>query len=222
MARLLLKEGPQSAQPFPLRDGPALIGRQPGLEIVLDAPEVSRHHARLIRMEGKTYIEDLGSSNGTYVNRLKLRGKIELRDRDEIQIGPFQLLFEAGPSSEQGMVIRAELPTLSSHNLLVQEGAARKLLAVLEVTCQLARTLELDDLLPRLLDHLLGLFPQAERGLILTREGEEWVVRALRGPARARGSRLIADPSSIASSRRASASWPTTPRPIRALRPRIP
>src|SRR5262249_3423840 len=53
----------------------------------------------------------------------------------------------------------------------------------LEVTRQLARTLDLDELLPRLLDHLLGLFPQAERGLILTREGEQMVVRALRGPA---------------------------------------
>jgi signal transduction histidine kinase len=183
MARLLLTEGPQFGQQFPLRDGPALIGRQPGLEIVLDAPEVSRQHARLLRSDGKTYLEDLGSSNGTYLNRLKLRGQIELRDRDEIQIGPFRLLFEAGSPSEPPMVIRAELPTLSSHRLLVQEGAARKLLAVLEVTRQLARTLELDELLPRLLDHLLGLFPQAERGLILIREGEEWVVRALRGPA---------------------------------------
>jgi len=182
MARLLLTQGPQSSQEYPLRDGPALIGRQPGLEIVLDAPEVSRQHARLTRGEGKTFLEDLGSSNGTYLNRLKLHGKIELRDRDEIQIGPFQLHYEAGPPTEPAIVIRAELPTLSSHRLLVQEGAARKLLAVLEVTRQLARTLELDELLPRLLDHLLGLFPQAERGLILTREGEEWVVRALRGP----------------------------------------
>ncbi len=183
MARLLLSQGPHSAREYALGERPTTIGRQPGLEIVLEAPEVSRQHARVTCAQGHSFLEDLGSSNGTFLNRLRLRGKAELHDRDEIQIGPFHLLFESGAPTEPDLFIRAELPTLTSHRPLVQEGAGRKLLAVLEVTRQLARTLELDDLLPRLLDHLLGLFPQAERGLILTREGEELVVRALRGRA---------------------------------------
>ncbi len=183
MARLLLNQGPDSGRHFVLGDHPTTIGRQPGLEIVLDAPEVSRQHARVSTAQGRSCLEDLASANGTYLNRLRVRGKAELRDRDEIQIGPFHLFFEAGTGSEPDLFIRAELPTMTSHRPLVQEGAGRKLLAVLEITRQLAATLDLDDLLPRLLDHLLGLFPQAERGLILTREGEQLVVRALRGRA---------------------------------------
>jgi len=181
MARLLLSDGPQAGQQHVLEDCPTIIGRQPGVEVVLDAPEVSRQHARVTGAQGQVFLEDLGSSNGTYLNRLRISGRCELRDRDEIQIGPFHLVFEAASPSEPELRIRAELPTQTSHRPLVQEGAGRKLLAVLEVTRQLARTLELDELLPRLLDHLLGLFPQAERGVILTREGEQLVVRALRG-----------------------------------------
>jgi signal transduction histidine kinase len=187
MARLLLSEGPQAGQQYPLDEHPAVVGRQPGVAIVLDAPEVSRQHARITRLHGRTFLEDLGSSNGTYVNRLRLRDKVELCDQDEIQIGPFQLLFDAGPPSEPELWIRAELPPQTSHHNLMQEGASRKLVAVLEVTRQLAHTLELDELLPRLLDHLLGLFPKAERGVILTREGDDLLVRALRGRPRRPG-----------------------------------
>jgi signal transduction histidine kinase len=181
MARLLLTQGPQAGQQFVLDDRPCTIGRQPGLQIVLDAPEVSRQHARVTRSQGHFFVEDLGSSNGTFLNRLRLKDRSELRDRDELQVGPFYLVFHAGQPRDPELFIRAELPTMMAHRLLAQEGASRKLLAVLEVTRQLARTLDTEELLPRLLDHLLGLFPQAERGLILTREGEELVVRALRG-----------------------------------------
>jgi signal transduction histidine kinase len=181
MPSLRLNQGPQAGQQFPLDEGAATIGRLPGVEIVLDAPEVSRQHARVTFVQGHPFIEDLGSSNGTYVNRLRLREKQELHDHDEIQIGPFLLLFEGEPSGEPQLWVRAELPSQASHHTLVQADAGRRLLAVLEVTRQLAHTLELDELLPRLLDHLLGLFPKAERGVILTREDGQLVVRALRG-----------------------------------------
>ena len=140
MTRLLLRQGPLAEQQFDLpHDRPTLIGRQPGLAIVLDAPEVSRQHARITGTPGHTFVEDLGSSNGTFVNRQRIQGRCELRDGDEIQMGPFHLQFEGGPPSEPELLIRAELPTHTSHRPLIQEGAGRKLLAVLEVTRQLAR-----------------------------------------------------------------------------------
>ncbi len=181
MAHLLLTQGPHAGQEFALGDGATVIGRQPGVEILLDAPEVSRQHARITRAQGRSFLEDLGSSNGTYVNNFPLRERVELHDRDEIHIGPFTLYFDSGPESEPQLWIRAELPAHTTHRPLVQEDAGRKLAAVLEVTRQLAQTLELDDLLPRLLEHLLGLFPQADRGVILTCKGEDLLVRAVRG-----------------------------------------
>ena len=121
---------------------PWTVGRQPGVQIFLDAAEVSRQHARLTSRAGSLLREDLGSSNGTYLNRLRLRGRAELRDRDELQIGPFQLRLSGGPASEPGAVHPAPSCRPDARPPHVQEGAGRKLLAVLEVTRQLARTLD--------------------------------------------------------------------------------
>src|SRR5689334_17617694 len=118
MASLLLSHGPEAGRQYPLDERPATIGRQPGVEIVLDAPEVSRQHARVTCQGGRSFLEDLGSSNGTYVNRLRLRERVELRDQDEIQIGPFHLLFEGESSGEPELWIRAELPSRTSHQTL--------------------------------------------------------------------------------------------------------
>src|SRR5262249_55565170 len=147
MARLFLSEGPRAGQQYLLEDRPTTLGRQPGVAIVLDAPEVSRQHARVTPADGRFFLEDLGSSNGTYLNGTRLCGKAELRDRDDIQIGPFRLLFDRGPSTDPELCIRAQLPAETTYRALAQEDASRKLLAVLEVTRQLARNLELDELL---------------------------------------------------------------------------
>ena len=61
----------------------------------MDAPEVSRQHARITCLDGRSFIEDLGSSNGTYVNRQRV-DSTELSSGDELQIGKFKLTFHMG------------------------------------------------------------------------------------------------------------------------------
>jgi signal transduction histidine kinase len=178
MATLHLVQGPQAGTEYPVGEGPLTIGRQPGVDLCLDAVEVSRRHARILRERGRFFLEDLGSSNGTFLNDARLRDRAELRPRDQIRIGPFVLRFDA--AAEEAVFVRAELPASASNRTLFQRDAAAKLAAVLEITQHLARTLHLDDLFPRLLDRLLVLFPQADRALILLREGEELVPRAMR------------------------------------------
>jgi hypothetical protein len=73
-------------------EGKTLIGRSPECDIFLDDVTVSRRHAELVR-EGETFtIRDLGSLNGTYVNRRRIETAV-LSDDDEVQIGKYRLTF---------------------------------------------------------------------------------------------------------------------------------
>jgi pSer/pThr/pTyr-binding forkhead associated (FHA) protein len=70
-------------------------GRHPDSEIFLDDVTVSRRHAEFHR-EGETFtVSDVGSLNGTYVNRDRI-DRVLLNDGDEVQIGKFRLVFFAG------------------------------------------------------------------------------------------------------------------------------
>jgi signal transduction histidine kinase len=179
MANLVLLRGPGAGKGFPLDVQTALIGRHPAAAIRLDLPDVSRRHAQIVHEKGQFFLEDLGSSNGTFLNGLPLKGKASLRGEDRITIGPCEFLFEDATPSDPGVVIQAEVSMHPSNADLFRQDAATKLQAVLDIAHQLAQTLDLNELLPRVLDHLLRLFPKADRGLVLLREGDHIVVRAV-------------------------------------------
>ena len=70
-------------------------GRHPDSEIFLDDVTVSRRHAEF-RRDGSAYtVTDVGSLNGTYVNRDRI-DSVTLQDGDEVQIGKYRLVFFAG------------------------------------------------------------------------------------------------------------------------------
>lgn len=73
------------------------IGRTPDNDLVLPRGNVSKHHARLVLHEGQYFLSDLNSTNGTYVNRVRIRVPTVVRYGDRIYIGDFVLRFEVGP-----------------------------------------------------------------------------------------------------------------------------
>ena len=74
-------------------DGPrTLIGRSPECDVFLDDVTVSRRHAEIVQEGGAYVICDLGSLNGTFVNRRRVDVK-ELEDGDEVQVGKYKLTF---------------------------------------------------------------------------------------------------------------------------------
>ena len=78
-----------------LSPGRNLIGRELDCTIVIDSPAVSRYHA-VVEVNGPVAVlEDLGSKNGTFVDRQRITGPVELRDRDEIEIGRTLLRFRS-------------------------------------------------------------------------------------------------------------------------------
>ena len=77
--------------------GPGLmIGRALACDITIDDSYASGRHARLYDRDGHVYIEDLNSTNGTYVNGARLHAQQELRAGDVIRIGDAELRFENG------------------------------------------------------------------------------------------------------------------------------
>ena len=76
-----------------LGDGEHVLGRDPELELFLDAPDVSRRHARIKIAGDEATIEDLESKNGTFVSDRRLASTARLADGDSIRIGSVQLTF---------------------------------------------------------------------------------------------------------------------------------
>jgi len=76
-------------QSWVLKPGEYILGRFPTNDIVIPDPYVSRRHARIFYRNGKWFIEDLGSTNGTIVDNEDIRGKgtRELKDGSEIVVG---------------------------------------------------------------------------------------------------------------------------------------
>src|SRR5437867_12811190 len=109
MASLIIVEGPNPGREFLLPPGCSIIGRQHDVAVVLESLAASRQHAE-IRLEGNDcYIQDLGSSNGTYVNGQRIKGRTLLTGQDTLQIGPYVLSFRRdGPEWESpGPSLRA-------------------------------------------------------------------------------------------------------------------
>ena len=69
----------------------ATLGRGQGCQVQFAEPMVSQLHARLFRNEKGLHIEDLGSTNGTYLNGRKVGGPAKLKKGDRVRVGPIEL-----------------------------------------------------------------------------------------------------------------------------------
>lgn len=84
---LVLREGQTERERFPFDQPELILGRDPACDRQIDAPGVSRRHARLYQQAGGCWLEDLGSTNGTFVNGQRLSAPRLLQSGDEIRLG---------------------------------------------------------------------------------------------------------------------------------------
>ncbi len=82
-------------QVLPLKPGENLLGRDEDVAVRVDAPGVSRHHARIVVAEGEATLEDLGSKNGTFLGERRLEAPAVLRDGETFQLGRQLLVFRS-------------------------------------------------------------------------------------------------------------------------------
>lgn len=82
----IVEPATEAGKTFPLGDE-LTVGRAAGCQVTLDDTYVSQLHARIFRRDGELFVEDLGSTNGTYLNRNKVGGPMPLKAGDHLQVG---------------------------------------------------------------------------------------------------------------------------------------
>jgi predicted component of type VI protein secretion system len=98
--QLVMKSAPYPDKEFPLTRDEMTVGRDTANEIVISDAEVSRRHARIYKVGETFMIEDLGSTNGTFVNGQRLAGPHALQPGETVRFGEtITLLFEAPAQS---------------------------------------------------------------------------------------------------------------------------
>lgn len=105
-ATLVVRQGTQAGMSFVISGSQVVLGREEGLDIVLQDPESSRRHARVSWQGGRYVIEDMGSTNGTFVNGIQITMPQGLNPGDSIGIGQTALVFQlsgadVGPAAYQ-------------------------------------------------------------------------------------------------------------------------
>src|SRR5258708_39800525 len=109
-----MDEEPQSAEdaelliegqdePFPIRLRTMLIGRRAKCELRLDDPDVSNVHALIYRCDGRRFIRDLNSTNGTFLNSQRIR-ETEIRDGDVVRVGEIVFRYRKAQARRGGFV----------------------------------------------------------------------------------------------------------------------
>lgn len=91
---LLVRRGPNAGSRYVLDHPVTTVGRHPDSRVFLDDITVSRRHAEIRRIAGGYEVADVGSLNGTYLNRERVDRGV-LTDGDLIQVGKFKLMFVA-------------------------------------------------------------------------------------------------------------------------------
>jgi phosphoserine phosphatase RsbU/P len=180
MAHLLIHKGPNQGQRVSLNQPRTVLGRDSVCDVVLFSTDVeskkhlviSRKHAIITRDVDKYYIEDgdgegKESRNHTYVNTelVPYPHRVLLQNDDVIRICDFLLIFHDGDESDPPSSVDAVISHDSSSVFLAQP--AEKLKTLLEITNRLTHTLELDVLLPQVVEDLLHIFRQADRGFLI-------------------------------------------------------
>lgn len=125
--KLTMRQGPRPDQTFELDKDVYTIGREAGNDIIINDPQVSRHHARLT-LQGSAYVlEDLGSTNGTFVNGRRVSGPVSLAAGDMVGLGDTVVLAASGAADAAAtQVARAQAVPPTAPSMPAARPAAPK------------------------------------------------------------------------------------------------
>jgi len=94
MPKLIVQEGYRQTREFAIPEGESAIGRNPDLDLVLSSRGVSRKHVTLKRSGKTVTLDDLSSRNGTFLNSEPVKGAVQLKHMDVIQLGDTMLVYD--------------------------------------------------------------------------------------------------------------------------------
>jgi serine phosphatase RsbU (regulator of sigma subunit)/pSer/pThr/pTyr-binding forkhead associated (FHA) protein len=196
MAVLRVLNGPNPGELLPLEGASVILGRHPACDIVLQSGAVSRQHARILNADGRFFVEDLHSRNGTFLNGRPIAQRQPLADQDQLTICDLLFTFhltppEASnvttpvvrrepmddammvddePSGERSSIMSKVAVSSGPSGLRLEVNPEAKLKALIEISQNLGKALGLAEVLPTLLDSLFAIFVQADCGFIVLRD----------------------------------------------------
>ncbi|MEQ8208489.1 MAG: SpoIIE family protein phosphatase [Lacipirellulaceae bacterium] len=206
MSELTIIQGGDVGRQFQLKAGESSVGRSPESDVVVDVAAVSRRHAVIENNGDSVFVRDMGSRNGTYVNGSRVVERAQLRDGDQMVICDVVFEFrQPVPASDSSPQMKGSLlgPLAAGTDdpgssvlatLDVSRGASSmwqvsakpetQLQAILEISNNLSKTLSVKEILPRVLDSLFKIFPQADRGFVIQRPDPEGPLATVASKAR--------------------------------------
>jgi len=91
--KLVMKSGPEENKVYPLEKEEYVIGRELINDLIISDPEISRRHTRLFKKKEQYFLEDLGSTNGTFYSGKRITKAVQLKNGDSIALGK-SIVFE--------------------------------------------------------------------------------------------------------------------------------
>ncbi|MCO6455373.1 MAG: SpoIIE family protein phosphatase [Pirellulaceae bacterium] len=193
MAFLTVVAGPPDGPPighrYELRSAENSLGRHPDCHVLVEVGAVSRRHAQVVRLGDQWFVEDLNSRNGTFLNDEQVVGRKPLQDGDQVRICDVSFRFQGGARAGSGSkaldgssvgtifleddsggsssTIMSKVDVSSSRGQIqLAASPEAKLNALIEITQNLGKALELDQVLDKILASLFKIFVQADRAFI--------------------------------------------------------
>ena len=192
MPTLEVLDGADKGKVYEIQRDETVLGRLAYCDIVIAEKSVSRQHTRIVHTGGEYFVEDMHSTNGTFLNGKRVRGRTRMADHDLIRVYNVTLIFReaaADASSdeddkgqdaqalgaaqagvEQGLdsnepSTQTTVTTAIRRNVGV--NAYEKLRTILDINRTLGSALNIDLVLPKILDSLFAVLPQTDRAYIL-------------------------------------------------------
>ncbi|MCI0456388.1 MAG: FHA domain-containing protein [Gemmataceae bacterium] len=99
LSLVVLSEGKARGQAIPITLPQFLIGRDPQCQLRPASPLISKRHCAVLIKNGKAFVRDFGSTNGTFVNEEQVTGERQIQDEDTLKVGPltFRVALETTP-----------------------------------------------------------------------------------------------------------------------------
>ncbi|MBX9679576.1 MAG: SpoIIE family protein phosphatase [Gemmataceae bacterium] len=181
MAVVTVLKGANSGSTHELVGERIVVGRNETCGIQINVAAVSREHAVIKKIQGKYYIEDLKSRNGTWVNNNEVKSRLQLKNNDQIKICDTVLVFADGVAhvedegEDDSSTVEASINQSSREAIETQP--AEKLAMLLDISSELSQTFDLPQLLPKIVDSLFAVFRQADRAFIILSEDNKLIPR---------------------------------------------
>ncbi len=172
MSQLFVLSGPEKGAIHDLKEETIFVGRAPENHIQIQEKHVSRRHLKIVHKGDKYFIEDLWSTNGTYIRDKQISAGKGFEVREGVPIGVGNVFFSLGKEYKRDIAplqrfIDPSSPVNDTAQMDRPKTSLKNLEVIYSVSKMFMQSLDLDDLFEKILDHLFGLLKRIDRGAIL-------------------------------------------------------